>query len=131
MLEEPKPTELQLLFFSNRNKNHLQYMIRKEVLKKIGIAIDNQSDSELRIVMNYIFSEYAKHMDSNLNIQLKDLNEKTIDLSVRNIIPNVTQHLNFLKDREKGYQPLEKPISTKLSEKNLRDKKTIPLPMFI
>ena len=125
--------KLQELFFSTRNTNNIQYIICKKVFHLMDIVIDKQSGPELTIVMHHIFSEHAtftsKHYHELVN-EVMRLNNKVVEFAVKNIITNVKQHNGYIRDRERGIQPMNRPQATKQASKMLRKSDEQMLPML-
>ena len=121
------PDLLFYFFFSESNINSLQKNIRYTVHKWSNFNIGDQSITELIIVMEGIFLEYAKHLDDqntppsilfrNIQSQLNILNQFVIKESVPIIINNVEQHVAFLDEFENKAttKTFERPINTNLT----------------
>ncbi len=120
-------TPLTFLFFSKQNVNNIQKLIRMLVHKFTNKIIDNQSNTELLIVMRSIFLSYSKHpklIDESMNAQEKQkllqlytkevdrLNQLVLDACVPLIISQLQQYLNYLSDASTPLSIMDKPLST-------------------
>ena len=54
-------TPLTFLFFSDKNIQNIQNILRYNVYKQTNYTIDNQSTNELMIIMRSLFLEYSAH----------------------------------------------------------------------
>jgi hypothetical protein len=135
MIEEPKVdpdlrystmkdlerTPLSDLFFSRKNVDYLQYMMKVLVQKETGEIIGRQSDEELLIIMRSTFFSDAKNLPTNIPQQVAELNAKVLKYAVYNeIIPKVKGYSTYLYDnlRTNVVLPQEKLISQKGSRIN-------------
>jgi hypothetical protein len=120
-------TPLTFLFFSKQNVDNIQKLIRMLVNKHTGQTIDNQSNTELLIVMRSIFLEYSRHpklIDESMSENVKQrlliqytsevdrLNKLVIDATVPLIISQLQQYLMYLDDASSPLRVMDKPLST-------------------
>lgn len=129
-------TPLTFLFFSKQNVDNVQKLIRMLVNKHTGQNIDNQSNTELLIIMRSIFLEYSRHpklidesMSENVKKQLLTqytlevdrLNKLVVDATVPLIISQLQQYLIYLDDASSPLRVMDKPLSTSVKgTKNYR-----------
>jgi hypothetical protein len=129
-------TPLTFLFFSKQNVDNVQKLIRMLVNKHTGQNIDNQSNTELLIIMRSIFLEYSRHpklidesMSENVKKQLLTqytlevdrLNKLVLDATVPLIISQLQQYLIYLDDASSPLRVMDKPLSTSVKgTKNYR-----------
>lgn len=119
-------TPLTFLFFSDKNIQNVQKLLRFVVHKEIGQSIDNQDTTELMIVMRSIFLEYSRHpklIDDTMSYQMKNallkqytnevdrLNQLVVNETVPRIISGLQQYLDYLKDASTQPIPLQLPKS--------------------
>lgn len=119
-------TPLTFLFFSDKNIESVQRLLRFVVHKEIGQSIDNQDTTELMIVMRSIFLEYSRHpklIDDTMSAQMKDallkqytnevdrLNQLVVNETVPRIISGLQQYLDYLKDASTQPIPHQLPKS--------------------
>ena len=70
--------------------------------------IKKQSYNELKIIMRSIFLQYSKNQNINLKYQLKSLNEKVLNYSIKNVLTNIEQFVGFKKDINSLPQPIQR-----------------------
>lgn len=119
-------TPLTFLFFSDKNIQNVQKLLRFVVHKEIGQSIDNQDTTELMIVMRSIFLEYSRHpklIDDTMSDEMKNallkqytnevdrLNQLVVNETVPRIISGLQQYLDYLKDASTQPIPLQLPKS--------------------
>lgn len=117
-------TPLTFLFFSDKNIRNIQNMLKYLVYKENGYIIDDQSVTELLIIMRGIFLEYSLHpklidesmSDEEKNIlkikytnEVKRLNQLVIDYIVPKVISQIQQYVNYLKDASEQPYYMDKP----------------------
>jgi len=104
---------LTFLYFSKQNVENIQNVIKYKVYKETGKVIDDQSQSEIVIIMRSIYFEYNNHppiLNINMNSQLKNkiiqmntmevqrLNQLVIDYIYPNVLSGLEQYICYLKD---------------------------------
>jgi hypothetical protein len=100
---------LNSIYFSESNIEKIQQNIIQIVRQKQKYIIKKQSPIELKIIMRSIYLQYSKHLDTEIESQVTDLNQLTVDECVPNIISNIQQYLKYRKDKECLPIPLEHP----------------------
>ena len=123
-------TLLTSLFFSKKNIDNLQNVIKYLVYKETSYTIDDQSVNELLIIMRSIFLEYSAHpklIDENMSIdeknmllqkytnEVKRLNELVINTVVPKIVSQMLQYVNYLKDASQQPQYMDRPVNDSVS----------------
>ena len=105
-------TGVSKLFFSMENINLLQSGIRNKILNDTSgeFNINRQSDDELKIVMRSIYYQYGKNLPENVREQVLDLNTKVIIWCVPQIISNIKQSQQYIKDISTMPIPLERSV---------------------
>lgn len=119
-------TLLTQAFFSNRNVDNIQKLIRFLVHKETNYIIDNQSVEELLIVMRSVFLQYAEHpalldplqpkeiqdkIKKQTTNEVKRLNEIVINEIYPTVMAGLKQYLQYLNDASEPYQIMDKPIN--------------------
>lgn len=115
-LKDLEKTPVSKVFFSRKNVDYLQYMMKKLVYKETGHIIGRQSDEELLIIMRSIYLSDSKNQPTNISSQVADLNFKVIKYSVYDeILPKVKGYTTYLNDnfRTNVVLPRERYISMK------------------
>ena len=92
-------TPLQLVFFGKDNIDRLQELIRKNVYIQSHQKhiIQNQSNTDLKIVMRSIYLQYSKNLNSHVNEQVGILNQLVLEYCVPNILSNLELFLHYKK----------------------------------
>ena len=98
-------------FFSQENINVLQKLIRNEVLKQTDgkHKIDNQSETELVIIMRSIFLQNSLNQKCNIKQQVNNLNSIVIKEAVPIILTAIEQYFGYVKDASSMPLPMEQP----------------------
>lgn len=118
MTARKESTPLSKAFFSEKNVNHVQDLIRYSVYKKTDRVISRQSAIDLHILMTSIHEEYSSNACDNLEEDIKGLNEKVVDISVKIIVTNLKQYLTFLVDKSSFPTPLDRPSNESIKGRN-------------
>lgn len=123
-------TLLTFLFFSKKNINNIQNVIKYIVHKETKYVIDNQSTNELLIIMRSIFLEYSAHpklIDENMSNDEKKqllqkytkevarLNDIVINTIAPKIISQMIQYINYLKDASQQPTYMDRPVNENVS----------------
>lgn len=117
-------TLLTFLFFSKRNIDNIQDILKFVVHRETKYIIDNQSVNELLIVMRALFLEYSLHpkliteemSDKERSELLKKytkeverLNMIVINQVVPKIISQIQQYVDYLRDASEQPYYMDKP----------------------
>jgi hypothetical protein len=123
-------TLLTYLFFSQENVDNIQKLLRMLVYKEMGKIIDNQSPTDLLIVMRSMFLSYSNHPEliepemteekkNKLLVQYQNevarLNELVVNYTVPQICSQLQQYLQYLEDASSPVRPMDKPVSTNVA----------------
>lgn len=121
-LYNEQPTLLFYFFMSKQNVKVLQRGIKAGVYRYAGYRIDDQSESELYIVMQNVFKSYAANMNENqvssrallkhIKDEVKRLDDIVITLVLPGIIDKIEQLNGFIQynnNLEKGAS-LPRPV---------------------
>lgn len=103
--------KLSLLFFSHKNIENIQKVMRFSVFKETDFKIGKQSETELLVIMRSIFLEHANHNLTDYTHQIKTLNNIVIDEIIPKLVVEVKQYKQYLVDKASPYQMLERPVS--------------------
>ena len=136
-------TLLTFLFFSSENIENIQKLIRMLVYKETKQVVDNQSNTELLVIMRSVFLAYSEHpklIDETMSQEEKDhlitlytdevhrLNQLIIDTCVPIVVSQLQQYLVYLYDASTPLKIMEKPLSTSVSgTKNYRSQTQVLL----
>ena len=117
-------TLLTSLFFSKLNILNIQNVIKFNVHKETNYIIDKQSMNELMIIMRAVFLEYSRHpklitpdMPKNekdvllmkYKMEVSRLNAIVINQVVPNIVSQLQQYIDYLKDASEQPYYMDKP----------------------
>ena len=116
---------LNQLFFSKKNMEIIQNMIRYNVYEKSEkkFVIDRQSDIELEIIMRSIYLQHSPNLPNKIKEQLQYLNSLVNDWCVEQIIPEVQQYIGYIKEIEFMPMPIDLPLN--LSSKGSRSLRSV------
>lgn len=117
-------TLLTFLFFSEQNILNIQNLIKFKVNKEIGYIVDNQSMTELLIIMRAIFLEYSFHpelLKDDMPKEVRDkllvkytneverLNKIVIEQIVPKLITQIQQYIDYLRDASQQPYQMDNP----------------------
>jgi hypothetical protein len=118
-------SQLNQLFFSKKNMEIVQNMIRYNVYEKSGKKhiIDKQSDIELEIIMRSIYLQHSPNLPNKIKEQIEYLDKLVTDWCVENIIPELDQYFGYIKEIEFMPMPIDLPLN--LSSKGSRSLRSV------
>lgn len=104
---------LSQIFYSEKNIALINKQIILTVFKKTGgkIRIPNQSYDDIRVVMRWVYVNYARNLPFKIKEQIIQLNNSVVCELVPNLISAANQHLDYLRDIEKPLEPLPPPVN--------------------
>jgi len=113
------PTLLYYTFFSIKNIQHVQELIRKTVYKWSNHLVGTQSETTLIQLMDEIYEKFAQNIDEystpkqhvkiHISNQMLILNSHVVDQAVPIIINNVEQHLKYLEQIDSKVRVIDNP----------------------
>jgi hypothetical protein len=118
-------SQLNQLFFSKKNMEIVQNMIRYNVYEKSNKKhiIDKQSDIELEIIMRSIYLQHSPNLPNKIKEQIEYLDKLVTDWCVENIIPELDQYFGYIKEIEFMPMPIDLPLN--LSSKGSRSLRSV------
>jgi len=118
-------SKLNQLFFSRKNLDNIQDLIRYTVYEKSDkkYKIGKQSDVELEIIMRSIYLQHSPNLPNKIKEQISYLNKLVSDWCVEQIIPEVQQYVGYIKEIE--YMPLPIDLPVNLSSKGSRSLRSV------
>lgn len=118
-------SQLNQLFFSKKNMENIQNMIRYTVYSKSEkkFIIDKQSDVELEIIMRSIYLQHSPNLPNKIKEQLQYLNSLVSDWCAEQIIPEVNQYIGYINEIEYMPVPIDLPVN--LSSKGSRSLRSV------
>ena len=117
-------TPLTFLFFSDKNIENIQNILRYNVYKETKYIIDNQSTNELMIIMRSLFLEYSAHpklLDESMSddekrlllekytIEVARLNKIVVDAILPKVVSQIQQYVDYLRDAGKQPYQMDNP----------------------
>lgn len=109
------------LYFSDSNINTIQSQLKSAVKKNTNVSIDKQNPNELFIVMQYIYSNFARHCTVD---HVQFLNNLTLNELVPMVSSNVLQHIGYMKDISSNYVPMERSVNPSIKGNNTNEFKS-------
>lgn len=102
------------VYFSKENVEALQDGIRFQVYAKSGNrhVIDRQSDTDLKIIMRSVYTEYSRNLDFDILGQIRELNSKVLDYCVNRILEEIKMYLYYRSDISQSYKPMPRSENT-------------------
>lgn len=108
-----EPTPVGEIYFSQQNINRIQKMIKYELFVrtngKYKLEID-QNESDLLIVMRDIYITCGKNMPYKVIHQVKELNNRTIEKILPDMISLIKQDDEYIKQLDKPIDPIPLPV---------------------
>jgi hypothetical protein len=112
-------TPLNILFFSDFNKNLLQRGIRQTFKSRSGIAIDYQNPDDLYSIMRMVFINNSGDHYKDINNQVKMMNTKVIDTAISQIQTGVSQYIAYANEIDTTRTLMDRPENTSTTGKKI------------
>jgi hypothetical protein len=125
-------TPLTFLYFSDKNVDNIQKLLKLRVYKEAEYIIDNQSLNELLIVMRGVFLDHSAHpplihpdmskdqveaLLVKYTMEVDRLNKLVVEFIIPKLISQIKQYFGYLKDASSQPLPLDKPVNDSTSGK--------------
>jgi len=109
-------TPLNTTFFSQANVDNLQSKIKADVLaRSMGRhVIDNQSESDLLIIMRSYYLQYGDNSPDRVAESLEDLNQRVVTYCGNSIMSEVEAYKQYRKDILDFPDPIANPVATQV-----------------
>jgi hypothetical protein len=107
--------ELSRLFFSEENMNRIQKKLKVVVYERSQGKFkleEDQDQSDLVVVMRYIYLDFCKNLPTQLIRQVKLLNDKTVEYIVPDLLTNIKQYYGYIRDISQPITPIMRPMGT-------------------
>ena len=108
-----QPTPIGELFFSQENINRIQKMIKYAVFTrtngKYKLEVE-QNESDLLVVMRDIYITCGKNMPYKVIHQVKELNHRTIEKILPDMISMIKQDDEYINQLDKQIDPIPLPV---------------------
>ena len=113
-----QPNELITSFFSDSNLQSVQKKLRNEVKKRTNLSIDNQSCDEIYQVMLYVYRTYGRNVQTKIQAEVSYLNDIVVHTITPDVVSNVLQYVNYIKDISQQPIPMDHGRSTSIKGEN-------------
>ena len=109
-------TPLNTTFFSQTNVDNLQSKIKADVLaRSMGRhVIDNQSESDLLIIMRSYYLQYGDNSPERVAESLEDLTQRVVSYCGNSIMSEVEAYKQYRKDIMDFPDPIANPVATQV-----------------
>lgn len=109
-------TTISQIFYSDKNIETINKQIVLTVFKKTNgkIRIPFQSRDDLKVVMRWVYINYARNLPFKIKEQIITLNNEVVCQTVPNLITAANQYLDYLDDIEKPLEPLPRPVNASM-----------------
>jgi hypothetical protein len=109
--------EVGIKFFSKKNIDHVQSMIKKIVNVKTNnrvILTENQNEMDLLLNMRAIYLLHNRALPYSVNKQVDMLNEKLLEFIIPDMLTNILQHIDYIRDIQSPLKPIDRPLNDSL-----------------
>jgi hypothetical protein len=116
--------EISKIYFSDENTNRIQKMIKQQVFEKSKGKFrleEDQDENALLITMRAIFLENARFLPNKIIHQVKELNKKTLDYLIPNIMTEIKQLYSYIKEINEPIKTIPRPMNV-----NNAGRRTLP-----
>lgn len=110
------------MFFSKENIIRIQKTIKREIFRRTNgnFKMDvDQDEASLLIPMRAMYIEYGRNLPTNIVHQVKQLNKITVDFIVPDMITEIKQGYNYLKEINEPVKPIALPINVNVGKQIL------------
>jgi hypothetical protein len=107
-------TPLSVAYFSNKNMSRIQKYIKREVFRqsKGEYVLDvDQDEMDLLLVMRAVFFENARHLPTDIDGQVNELDRLVLRDIVPGMMTNISQQMGYLRDISQPIQPIALPLN--------------------
>jgi hypothetical protein len=118
------PTPLSELFFSRPNIKRLQNKIKIEIFNRTNgqfVLNVDQNETDLLVVMRAVYIADAIEAPYKITHQVKELNKKTIQRIIPDMISMIKQDKQYQKEITTPLQPIALPVCS-----NVKGLRTLP-----
>ena len=116
--------EVSKLYFSHENMNRIQKMIKKTIFERTRGQFrldEDQDESDLLVTMRAIFLEHARFLPFKVIHQVKELNRRTVEYIVPDMITEIKQAYGYIKEINEPIKPIPRPMNV-----NNAGRRTLP-----
>lgn len=108
------PTLFSMLYFSRTNITEVQGRLKTSVYQLSGFSIGPQEEIELVNIMKDIYVNYGRPplLLKDYRTNLEGLNTLVVEKTTPQVISNIKQYLQYLKDSSTQPVTMQQPINT-------------------
>jgi hypothetical protein len=120
--------DLAKLFFSKTNQKRIQKKIKKQIFYNTNGAFvleEDQNDDDLLIAMRAVYFNHSEFKPNNLIHQVKELNNKVIEYILPDMITEIKQECEYLREINRPLQPIALPVNVNSTKQTLPSLSTI------
>lgn len=107
-----QPTPLSNTFFSPSNMRSIQDTVRRNIRNETGMSIDYQNNEDLATIMRATYITNSCDPYGDVPAQIALLNSRTIQQVTQQVKTGLSQHIAYLRDISRPFQPNPLPRST-------------------
>jgi hypothetical protein len=107
-------SKLAQLYFSKENIRRLQKKIKEEIFYRTKGKFkleEDQSESDLLVCMRATFWQHGNYFEDKLVRQVKQLNVRTIEYIVPDIITAIKQYYSYIKEINEPLKPIPRALN--------------------
>lgn len=99
-------------YFSKANIQIIQNALRSMVYKKTKQVISEQDETQILLVMRFMYFQYSKHLPYKIAEQIKELNDRVIAYLEPLVVSEIRQYNIYIQDAYTTLKPQEYPDQT-------------------
>jgi hypothetical protein len=111
-------------YFSKQNIQLIQNRLRQGVYDKSQrrIVVDEQPEDQIVTVMRSMYLQYSKNLDTNIQMQVNELNNLVLNFCINNVFNEAVAYLKYREDASTMHIPIMHPIYSNKTNKVLEQK---------
>lgn len=107
-----QPTETAAMFFSRKNIDRVQALLRRRIKDSMGVSIDRQSDEQLQIVMRYVYMQSSANTGGEAEVAR--LNGLVLAEIAPQVAAGLAQYAGYLRDASRLPEPIPRGEATSI-----------------
>jgi len=115
-------TPVSLTFFSDANVKRIQKQLKKEIFRLSNgtFRLDTDQDADdLMIVMRAVFFDNGQNLPTHVVRQVKKLNRETIKYIIPDMLTNIKQQYDYIKEITQPRQIMPQPLNVNRTNRTL------------
>ena len=116
--------EVTKVYFSDENIERIQKMLKREIFERTKGEFkldEDQDESDLLICMRVVLEDHARFLPFKIIRQVKELNAKTVEYIVPDMITQIKQNYEYIKEINRPISPPMRPLNV-----NNAGRRTLP-----